>query len=159
MICNRFKIVLFIILSIILSGCATVYRSPKLNEPKATIRGFHNRSGLFTWLEIKVESIDNQSPGLQVITTSPLNIYPGQHKITAIINFNQSAFSSGPYTSIIDVATEFKPFENYILKAKADGSLVSLWIENSKGQRVSAVTSAPYYKASTNTTIFIPIQR
>ena len=142
----------------VLTGCGTVYRTPQLGQPSSTVRTVYEREGLFTWTSVKIESIDNQSAGLQMLSNAKMRVHPGPHMLTIIAEFNLGAFS-GPFSAIVDVKADFKPYQDYRIKTSIQGSRFLAWVVDDKGKQVSAVSSVGYELAPTHSTIFIPVKR
>ncbi|MBA2710400.1 MAG: hypothetical protein H0U57_07410 [Tatlockia sp.] len=142
----------------LLTGCATVYKPPKATEPTSIIRVKDERSGLATWITLKVEAIDNKSAGLQLMP-GKLRIYPGIHTLTVNTQFNRGFFSSGPFEAFTDINADFKAGETYIIEAAIEGSKVLVWISNGAGKKISPVIANNYRSAPQQNTLFIPVGR
>lgn len=152
---------LFVALAMLnLASCATtMYQPPKIGEPTANLRGMHQRSGLFSWINAKIDAIDNKSAGLQFSASSNMHIHPGRHNITILVDFSRGAFSAGPFTAITDVTANFQAGQSYSVVASIQGSRILTWIVDGTGKTISNVAAHEYMVAPTHSTIIIPAGR
>lgn len=131
----------------VLAGCATVYQPPKVNEPAAMLVVKSNSSGIATWVNPQVDAIDDKDPGFKFFASEKMRLHPGVHVLTIMTLFNRGFLSGGPYQSVCDVEANFKAGETYTVQAATKGSQVLVWITNSKGKKVSPVSSNSYQSA------------
>ena len=156
--CQKCGLILSIICGL-LAGCATIYAPPKSGEPTAKIHAMSNRSGLYTWTNTEIEAIDNKSPGLTVFEGSNFNVYPGRHVITVKVSFNRG-FLSMPSDGVTDVVVNFKAGHVYTIRGDVHGSVVSAWVVNESGQKVSATSSVHYQQSPVERApIIIPVRQ
>jgi len=129
---------------LLFAGCASVnsYNEPK-SQNVATVSGSSTRTGLATWSNNSVTSIDNKQVGMLWSSDSKVKVAPASHLFVITTEFNLG-FGTGPYLTLTEVEATVKPGMNYRFVSEPHGASLSVWAVDSNGQRVSKVGSSKY---------------
>jgi hypothetical protein len=141
------------ICSLVLTGCANLYQPPKANEPTTIVKVKNSRTGLTTWMKLRINAIDHQLTGVGLSSTTRL--HPGSHTLTIRTEFNQGLFSDGPFEAFLELDANLKAGQTYLIQAAVQGSRISVWLCDVTGRKISS-TSSSYHTTQRASVVIIP---
>ena len=158
--------IMALIVCALFTACASIGGksfSPSDSANAATIKGYWNREGPFTWEGYGVLAVDDKFIQYSLFEDPPLSttrIEPGPRRIVATARFSPG-YGTGPgrFVAFVPMEIDLKPSSQYQLKGKVSGATVEVWLETvSNNERASRTFSAPYRRSEpTSTTIPIII--
>ncbi len=143
-----------------LSACASnPYKIDKDQvEGVSTIKGYSERNGLFTWLNARIDSIDNKTVNyiLKSETDYEIPVTPEKHKFVVLTEFNNQYGGACPCQSFMELEAEIEPNKNYGVKARVNGASLELWIEDlADATPITEVAKSQYFSSPRSN--YVPI--
>lgn len=127
-------------------------------ENVSSIKGYSERDGLFTWLSARIESIDGQTVSyiLKSETDYEIPITPEKHRFLVLTEFNNSFGGACPCMSFTDLEAMIEPNSSYGIKARQNGAVIEVWIENlADGTAITEPVRTRYNASPSNN--YVPI--
>lgn len=135
----------------LLSSCGVTYQNPPKSPTTAQVKNVNHRSGIYTWSNFIVESVDNQPVDYTFAltgTTKKIYLTQGTHNLVIKGMFNQNIFSGGPFEARADVPMNFQAGKTYKTAGRVEGSRLAMWlIDADTGKRVTPMAKVPYHAA------------
>jgi hypothetical protein len=151
----RMKIYLALVtLVLALSGCATTnsYHEPKKETAESGVKGYHESNGLFHWMRIRIDMVDNQ-PVSYILRSESREVLmdAGDHTLTLLVYINQGGTFRDAF---IDLPIKTEKGKTYAIRGRVEGTNVLVWAEDeATKEKATQVIKAPYSHSPTSTTV------
>jgi len=139
-----FLVVTLSLMSFIISSCgisATKDISNKVvNEKTSILTTYRERQSLVRWQSIAIEGVDYESYYYKskfFKVNNNCEISPGLRHIDVKASYNDASLN-GPYFRRFALDFNFKEGEQYYLKGSFQGNIITIWMEDYSGRRVSS---------------------
>ncbi len=132
---------LMLMFVLLCSACSGDYPKPDKNASAASVYNFYQRTDNSHWIKSRISYINHFHTGSLFADSDKVSVYPGRHFLVVLTELNQGYDKKqGVLHAKNKLSFKARAHSEYRIVGKPLLNKMAIWIENSRGEKVSKVS-------------------